>query len=251
MADAVDARTAKFLLRDALKKLDEEENWEERRKATAQVKAMTELVRRVPRKRKKRRKRRLPRGARIRRCGQGFRSRSSFSGALCSFLLSTGLRCSASWPVCTRRTFPRSSSFMAVAYATLVWLVPMHLTFCSLLASPGPLWTRRTVLSVRSSSFLALACEKLVLLVILHIALFFLSLSSGPRCAASWPVWIRSTVMSVLPGGVVPVVCNNRCFGSRSAENCEFSAVAVHRWSSTSFSCCGGCSPWSSLFSRS
>ena len=55
----------------------------------------------------------------------------------------------------------------------------------------------------------------------------FLSLSSGPRCAASWPVWIRSAVMSVLPGGSVPVVCNNRCFGSRSAENCGFSAVAV------------------------
>ena len=55
----------------------------------------------------------------------------------------------------------------------------------------------------------------------------FLSLSSGPRCAASWLVWIRSAVMSVLPGGSVPVVCNNRCFGSRSAENCGFSAVAV------------------------
>ena len=38
----------------------------------------------------------------------------------------------------------------------------------------------------------------LVLLVTLHLALFFLSLSSGPRCAASWPLWIRSTVMSVL-----------------------------------------------------
>ena len=120
VADAVDTRTAKYLLRAALKKLDEEE----RKKATAQVKAMTELVRRVPRKRKKRRKRRLPRDARIRRCGQGFRSRFSFSGAQCSLPSSTGLRCSASWPVCTRRTFLRSSSFMAVAYAMLVWLVP-------------------------------------------------------------------------------------------------------------------------------
>ena len=55
--------------------------------------------------------RRLPRGARIRRCGQGFRSRSSLSGAQCSLLLLTGLRCSASWLVCTRRTAPRSSSF--------------------------------------------------------------------------------------------------------------------------------------------
>ena len=41
-------REAKFLLRGALRKLEEEENWEERRKANAHLKAMTELVRRVP-----------------------------------------------------------------------------------------------------------------------------------------------------------------------------------------------------------
>ena len=49
------------------------------------------------RKRKKRSKRKLPKsssGVRIRRCGQGFRSRSSFSGAQCSLLLTTGSRCS-------------------------------------------------------------------------------------------------------------------------------------------------------------
>ena len=62
-ADAVDARTAKYLLRAALEKLEEEENLEERRKARAHLKAMTELVRRVPRKRKKRRKRKLPRSS--------------------------------------------------------------------------------------------------------------------------------------------------------------------------------------------
>ena len=45
-----------------------------------------------------------PSGVRIRRCGQGFRSRSSWSGAQFSLLLSTGLRCSASWPIWTRRT---------------------------------------------------------------------------------------------------------------------------------------------------
>ena len=58
------------------------------------------------RKRKKRSKRKLPKfpsGVRIRRCGQGFRSRSSFSGAQCSLLLTTGPRCSTSWPVWTRR----------------------------------------------------------------------------------------------------------------------------------------------------
>ena len=53
VADAVDTSTAKYLLRAALKKLDEEETREERKQATAHVKAMTELVRRVPRKRKK------------------------------------------------------------------------------------------------------------------------------------------------------------------------------------------------------
>ena len=64
------------------------------------------------RKKKKRKRRKLPessslqssRGARIRRCGQGSRSRSSLSGAQCSLWSSTGLRCSASWPVCTRGT---------------------------------------------------------------------------------------------------------------------------------------------------
>ena len=66
-ADAVDSRTAKFLLRDALKKLEEEENWEERRMANAHLKAMTELVRRVPGKRKQRRKNKLSRGRARRR----------------------------------------------------------------------------------------------------------------------------------------------------------------------------------------
>ena len=83
------------------------------------------------RKRKKRRKGRLPRGVWIRRCGQGFHSRSSVSGACtmlftqfplvvgrpemlgimagtyqkdsCALLMS-GPRCSASWPVWIRRT---------------------------------------------------------------------------------------------------------------------------------------------------
>ena len=44
---------------------------------------------------------------------------------------------------------------------------------------------------------LAAACAWLVLLVLL-LALCSFTLSSDPRCAASWPVWIRSTVMSVL-----------------------------------------------------
>ena len=81
------------------------------------------------RKRKKRSKRKLPKsssGVRIRRCGQGFRSRSSFSGAQCSLLLTTGPRCSTSWPVRNRRTVMCSSC------ARLVFLAILHLTLCFL-----------------------------------------------------------------------------------------------------------------------
>ena len=49
--DSVDVTTAKFLLRYALRELEEEENLEERDKAHAHLKAMTELVRRRKRRR--------------------------------------------------------------------------------------------------------------------------------------------------------------------------------------------------------
>ena len=45
----------------------------------------------------------------------------------------------------------------------------------------------------------------------------FLSLSSGPRCAASWPLWIRSTVTSVL-----------RRFAGDNAPRAVFSSL-VHK----------------------
>ena len=56
--------------------------------------------------------------------------------ALCSFRSSSGMRCSASWPVCTRRTVARSSSIPAVAFARLVSLV-LRLALCSLVVA-GP-----------------------------------------------------------------------------------------------------------------
>ena len=126
------------------------------------------------RRKKKRRKRRLPRRVRIRRCGQGFRSRSSLSGAQCSLLLSTGLRCSASWP----------------------------------------LWTRRTVLR-----FFRLR----------HVQGWFYWLFCTSRCCAflvgSPPLGLHHGRYGS-PGGVVPVVCNNRCLWSRSRFFC---AVAAHQ----------------------
>ena len=53
---------------------------------------------------------------------------------LCSLLASPGPRCSASWPVWTRRT-------VAVAFTWLVLLVTMHLALCSLLWFAGLSWT--------------------------------------------------------------------------------------------------------------
>ena len=87
----------------------------------------------LQRKRKRRRRggrerlqKLLPVAALIVDIGSGI-SMAGYAGSVlsqCSLLLSTGLRCSASWPVCTRRTGRRSSSFIAVACAMLVfcWL---------------------------------------------------------------------------------------------------------------------------------
>ena len=132
--DALDSRALSFLRRKLMEEEAAKRRVEEAKKKEAQEAADLELAKRDPwwaqhladkkaklersgipssasssskRKRKKRSKRKLPKsssGVRIRRCGQGFRSRSSFSGAQCSLLLTTGPRCSASWPVWTRRT---------------------------------------------------------------------------------------------------------------------------------------------------
>ena len=167
------------------------------------------------RKRKKRRRRRLPRGVRIRRCGQGFRSRSSLSGAQCSLLLSTGLRCSASWPVCTRRTAPRSSSFIAVACAMLVWLVTMHprVMFPSGSAS-CPIWTRRTVLFV----FVVNHCSGMYKVGFTGDsaprAVFLSLLSSGPDARHHGRYEPEGQLRGEILADMVPMV--------QSAENCGF-----------------------------
>ena len=80
-------------------------------------------------KKKKKRKRKLPKsssGVRLRRCGQRFCSRSSVSGAQCSLLLTTGPRCSTSWPVRNRSTATCSSC------ARLVFLAISNLALCFL-----------------------------------------------------------------------------------------------------------------------
>ena len=156
--DGVDNTAAKFLLQQALKKKKEEEEEEEERKAkfeekmlvvnrrvrdgtatSAEEAAWRRWMGLVPgsspsssgkrRKRKKKRKRKLPKsssGVRFRRCGQGFPSRSSFSGAQCSLLLTTGPRCSTSWTVRNRRTVTCSSC------ARLVFLAILHFALCFL-----------------------------------------------------------------------------------------------------------------------
>ena len=142
--DGVDDTAAKFLLQQALvlKKKEEEADLELAKRDPwwaqhlADKKARLERSR-IPssasasskRKRMKRSKRKLPKsssGVRIRRCGQGFRSRSSFSSAQCSLVLTTGPRCSTSWPVRNRRTVTCSSC------ARLVFLAILHLALCFL-----------------------------------------------------------------------------------------------------------------------
>ena len=75
--DGIDDTALRFLVR---KVLEEKERRQEKEKEKEQA-ARTSASSAPKRTRKKRRKRRLPRGVRIRGCGQGFRSRSSLSGA--------------------------------------------------------------------------------------------------------------------------------------------------------------------------
>ena len=82
--DGIDGTALRFLVRKVLE--ENERRQEEEKKKTARTSASS-----VPKRtRKKSIKRRLPRGVRI-------HSRSSLSRAQCSLLLSTGLKCSASW----------------------------------------------------------------------------------------------------------------------------------------------------------
>ena len=126
--DNIDGTTLRFLLEHCLKMkvlLEEEEKRKEEEKEkekalTARARSSASLG--PKRSRKKRRKKKAPRGVRIRRCGRGFGSRSSLSGALCSLWLSAGLRCLASWPVRTRRTVMRSSSSLVACLAGAVFL---------------------------------------------------------------------------------------------------------------------------------
>ena len=102
-----------------------------------------------------------------------------FLHALCSLRSSSGLRCSASRPVWTRRTMARSSSIRAVACAWLVFLVS-RLALCSLWLSAGS----RAGRYGPEAQF----CTWLVLLVTMLLALCSRLLLSSPRCWASWPV---------------------------------------------------------------
>ena len=187
-ADCVDDTAVKFLLRAALKKKKKEEEEERQQdladealdekldaemdalmaigperltsrqhaRLTAVLRERAELVerrkkRRTMRKRKKRSKRKLPKsssGERVRRCGQGFRSRSSL-------LVLVGVHCRA--PLGCRR--PKMLHIMAGVDQKGSWfaqgwffLVTMLLALCSSWFSSGPgcstswpVWTKRTV----------------------------------------------------------------------------------------------------------
>ena len=84
--DTIDGTTLRFLLEHCLRMktlLEEEERRkeEEKEKEKEKEKAARSSASSAPKRtRKKRRKKKAPRGVRIRRCGQGFCSRSSLSG---------------------------------------------------------------------------------------------------------------------------------------------------------------------------
>ena len=64
-----------------------------------------------------------------------------------------------------------------------------------------------------------------------------------PRSSSSWCLRLSSST----------TLGDSRCAAETGtwfygAENCGRSAVAVHRWPSTSLTCCRGSSPWSRLF---
>ena len=130
-----------------------------------------------PRKKKKRKKKKLPKASSRSSRGRARRRKRQWHPRFAGLpgvvlLLRAGLRCSQSWPFCTRRTAPRSSSTLTVVCAGLVLLVTMHLALCSFLTSPSPrcsaswqVWTRSTV---------AVAFTWLVLLVIVYLVLRFL-----------------------------------------------------------------------------
>ena len=199
--DGVDASCLPFLVRRAVEDKKKEEE-ERRQKVLESIEQMLEVAVRhesssspvMRRKRKKRRKRRLPRGARIRRCGQGFRSRSPLSGAQCSLWSSTRLTCPASWPVCTRRTAPRSSSFMAVGMcnAFLAGYDAPRVLFPSGVARPRMIGIMADIDQMDSIAlFPAVACARLVLLVILPSRCFAFLVGRPAARSASWPVWSR------------------------------------------------------------
>ena len=99
--------------------------------------------------------------------------------ALCSFLLSSGPRCFASWLVWTRRTVLR---FSAVACARLVLLVMLYFALgsCVFVRPRCPAsWPVRTTRTF-TQWLVLLACF----------------LSSGPRCSALWPERLSRTVAS-------------------------------------------------------
>ena len=139
LAEASDGRKMRFLLTKPLALKEEEDEESRKQEEQEELNSLSAMERRTPqqnrrladlflqrakRKRRKRRKRRAPRtsspaplvAALVVDSGSGMLAMLVFLVMLLlvlCFLLSLGLRCSASWSVCTRRTVARSSSIPA------------------------------------------------------------------------------------------------------------------------------------------
>ena len=219
----VDGTALSFLVRRAVEDRKREKEEKARKKKEAQEKADLELAKRDPwwaqhladMKAMEQGRYGNPSsapksfsGVRVRCCGQGFCSRSSFSGAQCSRLLTTGPRCSTSWPVLNRRTVMCSSCPRAV--------------FPSLSSGPRcsaswPVWTRR----------IFSACARLGLLVFDDVPRAVLLLVvSGPRSRHHGRHGPQDSYVEVhrcsswTRSFTCPLVCYEWRHGPDSAENC-------------------------------
>ena len=209
--DGVDGTALRNLLKHAIemrKVLEEERRKEEEKEKENAARSSASSA--PKRTRKKKRKKKAPRGVRIRRCGQGFCSRSSLSRArmmpfTLSSLLGAGPRCAASWLICSRRTVARSSSFLAVAVQVMFPSVVAWLKMLDIMAGMD-----------QKNSYVVLSCHGAE------------AVSHGPDCSADpcdSGVTVRCQVVDVLFVLVlqvpqvqflekvvdVPVVCNVRC----------------------------------------
>ena len=221
------------------------------------------------RKRKKRKKRRLPRSSsRPSRCRKLWRFRSCSFSTLSSsspvvpqrqilmvqtiqqttefpqLLYVSGGRC----PCCAGRACHAVSTALVCTW--LVFLVTLHLALCSCVF----VWPK--MLRIMAGTHHAMAgfsgddAPRAVLLFFVvwpKMLGIMAGMTQKDSCLEKYSkMWfflgddVICFRIQLFGSTVDAYLCQSSEAWSQTAENCRSPAVAVHRWSSTSFSCCGG-----------